>query len=63
MTVAEIRKIASGRGITTIPKKKADIVRCIQQDEGNSSCFGSGASGVCGQDGCAWRADCLKADK
>ena len=65
MKVVEIQKIALERGIQSLEKKriKKDFIRAIQQDEGNSECYSTEYSNVCGQEICLWRKDCLKEDK
>jgi hypothetical protein len=52
MNINEIRVIAK-QGKAT----KCDLVRAIQQDEGNQPCFGTNSSGQCGQASCLWRED------
>lgn len=63
MTVKEIKQIAKQRKMTQLPSKKNDLIRAIQTHEGNNACFATNYSGNCGQDGCSWKADCVKADK
>ncbi|MBF0276704.1 MAG: SAP domain-containing protein [SAR324 cluster bacterium] len=65
MTVSEIRNIITHRGIqlNLKGKKKADLIHIIQRDENNYDCYSTSYSETCGQDGCLWRSDCLKADK
>ncbi len=58
MKVQEIREIAERRGIKAGKMKKADMIRAIQQAEGNEDCFETGKVDVCGQDRCLWRGDC-----
>lgn len=58
MTFAEIKKIAIQQGIRVVGVKKAEIVRAIQKQEGNSPCFASGKAGECGQPYCLWLAAC-----
>lgn len=58
MTFAEIKKIAMEHGIRVGGVKKADIVRAIQQREGNTPCFASGRASECGQHNCLWLAAC-----
>jgi hypothetical protein len=58
MTFAEIKKIASGHGIKAVGVKKVDIVRAIQNQEGNTPCFASGKVAECGQLHCLWVAAC-----
>lgn len=63
MLVNEIRKIASGHGIKTARIKKADMIKLIQQHEGNYACFGTATDGFCDQQSCLWYEDCLPSSK
>jgi len=65
MTVTEIRNIISQRGmqLSFKGKKKSDLIHIIQLDEKNFDCYSTSYSHTCGQEGCLWRQDCLKADK
>lgn len=63
MLVEEIRKIAKVHGIKTARMKKGDIIKLIQKEEGNYSCFGSAENGICDQTACLWREDCLPVSK
>ena len=58
MKLEEIRTIAKQHGIKTGKMKKAELVRAIQQAEGNTQCFETGIAAECGQDDCLWREDC-----
>jgi len=58
MKVDEIREIAKAHNIKCGKAKKAELVRMIQQAEGNEPCFDSGKSQECGQENCLWREDC-----
>lgn len=58
MKVQEIREIAARMGIKAGKMKKAELIRAIQQTEGNEDCFETGRSASCGQDRCLWRGDC-----
>lgn len=58
MTIDEIKKIAAQHHIKTGKARKSELVRAIQQAEGNQACFNSNSSATCGQDACLWRADC-----
>ena len=60
MNMNEIKNIAKARGLSPGRYKKADLIRAIQREEGNESCFDTGQADVCGQDQCLWRDDCLK---
>jgi hypothetical protein len=58
MKLDEIKEIAKKHNIKTAKMKKADLVRAIQQAEGNEACFETGQADKCGQDACVWREDC-----
>jgi hypothetical protein len=58
MKVNEIKEIARKRGINPAKINKSDLIRAIQQDEGNPVCFTTGHKEECGQLGCLWREDC-----
>jgi hypothetical protein len=58
MKLDEIKEIAKQHNIKTGKMKKADLVRAIQQAEGNEVCFEAGRVDSCGQEACLWREDC-----
>ncbi len=58
MRVDEIREIAKKRGLKPGKMKKAELVRTIQDTEGNTACYETGKAGECGQEQCLWRDDC-----
>lgn len=58
MKMDEIREIAKQHNIKAGRMKKADLIRAIQQAEGNEVCFDSGKAETCGQQACLWREDC-----
>jgi hypothetical protein len=58
MTFVEIKRIATERGIKVGGVKKADIVRSIQNQEGNVPCFATGKARECGQVHCLWVSAC-----
>jgi hypothetical protein len=58
MTFAKIKHIATEHGIRVVGVKKADIVRAIQEKEGNTPCFASGRAAEYGQPHCLWSAAC-----
>lgn len=59
MTVKEIKKLAKERGINGSKMLKADLIRAIQAQEGNTPCFQTGIVS-CPQTGCCWWGDCQK---
>ena len=62
MKVEEIKKMAQKMGFTATGPK-AELIKTIQQKEGNFACFGTAIDGFCDQDKCLWRTDCLKPSK
>lgn len=58
MKLEEIKEIAKQHSIKVGKLKKAELIRAIQQAEGNEACFEAGKSAECGQEGCLWRSDC-----
>ncbi len=60
MNMKEIKEIAKSRGLSPGSLKKIDLIRTMQREEGNESCFQTGQAEVCEQNQCLWRQDCLK---
>lgn len=58
MKLDEVKKIAEQHGIKAGKLRKAELIRAIQQSEGNLPCYDSGQAASCGQETCCWRADC-----
>lgn len=58
MKIGEIKEIARQKGVKTGKMKKGEIIRAIQEAEGNSACFDTGQGAECGQTSCLWRKDC-----
>ncbi len=63
MKIQEIRAIARDHHIKPLPASKMELVRAIQNSEGNFPCFGTALQGKCDQMDCMWRQDCLKPPK
>jgi hypothetical protein len=59
MRIDQIKEIARLHNLKVAKAKKSDLVRAIQQAEGNRPCFDSNSSGECGQAACLWREDCV----
>ncbi|MDA8083758.1 MAG: SAP domain-containing protein [Nitrospiraceae bacterium] len=60
MTLKDIKELAKKKGVKAGKLKKDEIIRSIQRAEGNFDCFGSADSGICSQEDCLWRSDCLE---
>ena len=58
MKMAEIRKKAEALGIVPGKMKKTELIRAIQQTEGNTPCFET-SDGSCAQLDCCFRSECL----
>jgi hypothetical protein len=58
MRLEDVKKIAKERGLQLKNLKKVDIIRMIQQDEGNNTCYATNSAEHCGQLSCLWRDDC-----
>lgn len=59
MNLRDIQAIVQSRGIKAGKVRKADLIRTIQRDEGNSDCFESEKRLNCDQIHCLWREDCV----
>lgn len=58
MKVDEIKQIARQHNVKIGRATKTELVRSIQQAEGNMPCFANSNSAQCGQHSCKWREDC-----
>ncbi len=58
MKMAEVKEKARKMGIAAAKADKVELIRSIQQQEGNFPCFGT-ADGSCDQVSCSWRDDCV----
>ena len=58
MKMIDIKAKAKNLGLKPGKMKKEDLIRAIQETEGNFPCFGS-AMEHCSQEDCCWREDCL----
>jgi len=63
MNMQEIRSIAKEHGVKSARLTKINLVRAIQQVEGNFDCFATARDGYCDQYDCLWRTDCFAAAK
>ena len=59
MKFREVQQRAKSVGVRCVGVKRPDMIRAIQQAEGNLPCFAR-SNGGCSQTGCCWRADCVK---
>ncbi len=59
MKMQEVREKAKKFGLKPGKiKKKVNLIRAIQSEEGNTPCFQTGIDS-CDQTDCCWRDDCL----
>lgn len=58
MNIHEVKEKAAKLGIKPGKKSKADLIRCIQESEGNIPCFQTVAFSTCFEEECCWRTDC-----
>lgn len=58
MKINAIKEIARQHNLKPGRANKEELIRSIQQAEGNSTCFGSNCAKECGQFNCLWREDC-----
>lgn len=58
MNLKEIKEIAAERGVKAGKMKKSELVRAIQETEGNPACFDTGRSTTCAENACLWKQDC-----
>ncbi|MDD2274069.1 MAG: SAP domain-containing protein [Desulfuromonadaceae bacterium] len=58
MKMQEVKEIAKKKGVQTSKLNKGELIRAIQSEEGNISCFGIGKATECCQARCLWREDC-----
>lgn len=57
MNMNKIREIAKNMSINSGSRNKKDLIRCIQEKEGNIPCFKTDQPS-CNQYDCCWRDDC-----
>ncbi len=60
MKMTDVQDKAKSLGIKPSKMKKADLIKSIQAQEGNISCFQTSARDQCLQESCCWRDDCLQ---
>lgn len=59
MKLMDVKEIAKERGILVGKMNKIEIIRAIQAQENNTTCFGT-AEESCDQRNCLWRSDCIR---
>ena len=59
MNMQELRNMAKGFAIKTSRMSKVKLIRAIQLEEGNFSCFATAVDGACDQTDCLWRESCF----
>jgi len=61
MNTSQILKKAEEMGIEIGWVVQTDLIRAIQRAEGNIDCYATHRNRTCGEEGCLWREECLKA--
>lgn len=56
--IQEVRERARKMGIKPGKKTKTELIRSIQETEGNPHCFHTDAFSSCREVGCCWRLEC-----
>jgi len=56
----ELLKMAKKLNIADTGLSKVELIRKVQQSEGNFDCYAKASEGVCDQSECLWREDCLQ---
>ena len=59
MKLSAVRQKADALGVATKGMKKAELIRAIQEAEGNPPSFGNN-DGNCPYEDCCWCDDCIK---
>ncbi|ADL55399.1 hypothetical protein [Gallionella capsiferriformans] len=59
MKLEEIRTFAKAQGLSTARRSKSALIKSIQSNEGNFSCYATATRAVCDQGNCLWRDDCF----
>jgi len=59
MKVDAVKGIAKQHKIKMGKANKSEIIRAIQQAEGNQPCYNTNSAATCGQFACMWREDCV----
>ncbi|MDD2777132.1 MAG: SAP domain-containing protein [Gallionella sp.] len=63
MELEIIHSIAASHGINPDALSKTELIKAIQNQEGNFDCFETALSGECDQGNCLWLEDCLGMEK
>jgi hypothetical protein len=61
MKITEISILAKQHGIIPGKLSKTELIKSIQDKEGNFDCYATADTGECDQSGCSWRVDCFDA--
>jgi hypothetical protein len=63
MNITKIRDVARKLGIQPESLFKTELIRTIQNKEGNYPCYGTAYDGVCDRQECCWREECFEASR
>jgi hypothetical protein len=58
MNFQRVKEIARERGVKTGRMRKADLIRVMQELEGNPVCYDTGRIAECVEMNCLWRESC-----
>ena len=58
MKMQEVKEMAAKIGVKAGRKTKTDLIRTIQESEGNIPCFQTVAFSSCFEEDCCWRPEC-----
>ena len=59
MKIQKVRSIAKTKEVNSFRMSKGEIIRAVQEAEGNFPCFGTARDGFCDRKDCMWKEDCL----
>lgn len=58
MNLKEVKEIAADRGVKAGKMKKGELIRFMQETEGNPACFETERNLSCNESNCLWKEDC-----
>lgn len=61
MKLDQIQTIAKLHGINSAKQSKTELIKSIQNKQGNFDCYATAYDGECDQEDCIWREDCFDA--
>lgn len=61
MDTSQVLRKAEEMGIELGWNTRTDLIKAIQRAEGNIDCYATDRNRTCGEKGCLWREECVKA--